>query len=322
MNSSFDAMRDSAPLVSVVTPTKNRSGLLEATLRSVRGQTYPNVEHIVVDGGSNDDTMEMLRRYEHTYELRWLSEPDGGMYEAVNKGLDMAKGDILAYLNSDDLYFPWTVEVVVEGFRRHREADFVFGDALNIDNTSGRHHVVFQPPFDVDFIRRAGFLAQPTVFWRRRVHEAERGFDSSLHYVADCDFWMRTGDRYRFVKLNEFVAIERDHRSTLRESHREDLDAELRAVRSRYVRLRGLRHAVAVRRHVIRSMLWHRMYWMAFAVQNLLPEALRHGSWSRLVQSRQTRPRVFLVPLLLVQRHGRQFSMRLVEPSRHWLDPQ
>ncbi len=91
-------------LVSIVTPSLNRSDLLERTMRSVRNQTYRNVEHIVVDGGSNDGTVDLLKRYESTYALTWISEADEGMYAAINKGLSQAQGDVLAYLNSDDLY--------------------------------------------------------------------------------------------------------------------------------------------------------------------------------------------------------------------------
>ena len=94
------------PLFSIVTPTLNRRELLEWTLRSIRGQSYPDLEHVVVDGGSTDGTLALLAEFEGTYPLRWISEPDGGMYNAINKGLRMASGDILAYLNSDDLYFP------------------------------------------------------------------------------------------------------------------------------------------------------------------------------------------------------------------------
>src|SRR5690349_9655830 len=108
---------DAPPLVSIVTPSLNRVDLIESTLRSVRSQSYPNVEHIVVDGGSTDGTLEVLRRYEGTYGLRWMSEPDQGMYDAINKGLAMARGEILAYLNTDDLYLPWTIDTVVSTFR-------------------------------------------------------------------------------------------------------------------------------------------------------------------------------------------------------------
>ena len=105
-------------LVSIVTPTLDRVDLLRHTIESVKRQTHANLEHIIVDGGSTDGTLELLTRYEGSYPMRWVSEPDDGMYQAINKGLRSASGDILAYLNSDDLYFPWTVDTVVEALRK------------------------------------------------------------------------------------------------------------------------------------------------------------------------------------------------------------
>lgn len=146
-------MTGDTPLVSVVTPTLNRRELLAETVASVSAQSYPHLEHIVVDGGSTDGTVEMLASMAG---IRWLSEPDGGMYEAVNKGLRLAIGD--TYLNSDDQYLPWTVETVVEAFARYPDADFIYGDALNI-NATGRLKLNLQPPFSADYVRRYGFCA-------------------------------------------------------------------------------------------------------------------------------------------------------------------
>ena len=140
------------------------------------------------------------------------------MYHAINKGLAMASGDILAYLNSDDLYFPWTVQTVVDAFARHPEADFVFGEALAIDEESGATQPYWMAPFDLDFVRREGFLPQPAVFWRRSAYESVGPFDTRYDYVADCAYWMRAGKDHKFHKVFEFLAIERNHAGTLRES--------------------------------------------------------------------------------------------------------
>jgi glycosyltransferase involved in cell wall biosynthesis len=279
------------------------------------------VEHIVVDGGSTDGTKDLLREYETTYPMQWISEPDGGMYEAVNTGLKMARGDILAYLNSDDLYLPWAISEVVRCFEEHPKADAVFGDAINIDDSTGRQYLLFQPPFDLKYIRETGFLCQPSVFWRRRVLEMEGPFDESLRYVADCDYWMRAGARQRFVKLNEFVAIERDHHSTLRELDAHALQAELETVRSRYAPAGRVPRLLAALRHLILSVWWYRLQWLAFAAQALLPRSVRRRPWSRLLSSGHIRVRLRLVPLLLVQPHGRRFSHRIAHPSRYWLEP-
>ena len=109
--------REFRPLVSIITPSLNQARFLDDTLRSVRDQTYPHIEHIVIDGGSTDGTVEMLARNLCDERFRWLSEPDDGMYWAVNKGLRMASGSIVAYLNADDVFLPWSVAAAVDFLR-------------------------------------------------------------------------------------------------------------------------------------------------------------------------------------------------------------
>jgi glycosyltransferase involved in cell wall biosynthesis len=309
------------PLISLVTPTFNRRDLLEWTLRSVRGQSYPNLEHIVVDGGSTDGTLAMLARFEKTYPLRWLSEPDTGMYNAINKGMRLAKGSLLAYLNSDDLYFPWTVETVIAAFGRHPDADFVVGDALKVDDATGRQEVYWTRPFDLDYIKRVGFLVQPTVFMRREAFDAVGPFDESIRYVADCDFWMRAGAAHRFFKVNEFLAIERNHASTVRESEGNLVWDELNAVRSRYVRLNGSVHERMIRSHRLRDRLLRRLYWSAFLLRASLPARIPVGPWRHFIQSGQTGINRRRLLLSLVPRVGPRLAGRVQGPSRHWLEP-
>jgi len=309
------------PLVSIVTPTLNQGRFIEATIRSIKTQSYKRFEHIVVDGGSTDETLDILRRSEGTYPMRWLSEPDRGMYEAVNKGMRRASGDILAYLNSDDLYFPWTLEAVVEAFGHRRDADFIYGDALLIDDATGRQDFYWTLPFDLDYIQRFGFLAQPTVFWRRRAYSEIGPFDESLRYVADCDYWMRAGAGHRFFKLNEFLAIERNHSATLRESMGSGVWGELRTVRSRYVLQEGDSHETMMRRHRLSSRLWYRIYWLGLLIQSMVPKSVRRGPWARLLATRGgdvRRARLFLRPIPKV---GTLISGHVLRTSRHWLEP-
>ena len=160
------------PLVSIVTPSFNQGAFIKDCIESIAAQTYHNIEHIVVDGESTDETLDVLRRYEGNYNMRWLSEPDGGMYEAINKGLRQARGEIVAYLNCDDLYFPWSVATAVEALTRLPDVDLIYGDLLNVDAGSKNGILVFYPPFNYGFLRRSGVLGQPTIFWRRSAYEA------------------------------------------------------------------------------------------------------------------------------------------------------
>jgi glycosyltransferase involved in cell wall biosynthesis len=305
------------PLVSIVTPTLNQGRFIEQTLRSLETQTYRNFEHIVVDGESTDETLDILRRHEGGYPMRWTSEPDAGMYDAINKGMSRASGDILAYLNSDDLYFPWTLEVIVSEFNRHPDADFVFGDALAINDETGQQDVYWMPPFDLADIRTTGLLTQPAVFWRKAVLDEEGPFDTSLRYVADCEFWMRAGARKRFHKVDEFLAIERRHGATLRESTDGAVWAELVSVRARYQRPSTWGH----RRLALRRRIWFRLFWLRLTIQSILPSRARRSHWSRFLGAGHSRISLGRVLLMLLPSVGRGQPSRVMAPSRYWLEP-
>lgn len=248
-----------APLVSVVTPSLNQAATIAETLRSVREQRYPHVEHIVVNGGSTDGTLEILRQAGDEGPLRWTSEPDSGMYDAINKGLASASGDVLAYLNTDDAWFPWTVETAVEALRREPRAAFVFGDLLVLE-ASGKLRLDLQAPFRLAYLRRHGFLPQATVFLRREVWEQEGPFDESLQLVGDCEYWLRIGERFPGRKVNEVLALQRDHAAAKRFAHGEALAAELAEVRRRYPRP----GAVAGSLGRLEAGLWRRAFTLAF----------------------------------------------------------
>jgi glycosyltransferase involved in cell wall biosynthesis len=268
-----------APLVSIVTPTLQRADLLERTLRSVRAQTHSCVEHVVVDGGSTDGTLELLERHAGTYNLRWISEPDRGMYDAINKGLRMATGEILGYLNSDDLHFPWTVEAAVEAFANHPGADAIYGDIIRMDEIGQRVVPVFVPPFDRRAMAAYGTLSQPAVLLRRRVIDELGGFDDTLRYVADLEFWLRAGDRFRFVRIPEILALEQRHAGMLSETRQHGMAIEDARLRDAY-RL-GL-GATAISRSAayVRWHGWSGRSWVEFV------RAVRRrkgGGWQRAI---------------------------------------
>jgi glycosyltransferase involved in cell wall biosynthesis len=253
------------PLVSIVTPTLNQAQFLEATLRSVREQTYPNIEHIVVDGGSTDGTLDILER-EATPErdgLRWQTAADRGMYDAINKGLALAKGEILAYLNSDDLLMPWAVETVVAAFERQPSTDMVFGDGVKVEQATGDQRLRLFPPFDHVSLANYESLMQPAVFWRRRVFERIGGFDTDLRYVADLDYWLRAGEAgIRVEHVDEVLALERIHAGRLSTASREAMATEDRGMRDRHAGDHG--GAEGRSRAVTREIHWQRRLWRRF----------------------------------------------------------
>lgn len=305
-------MMHDGPLVSVVTPTLNRGRYLEATLRSVQQQTYPRVQHLVIDGGSEDDSIDILRRYEGSYDLTWISEPDRGMYHAINKGLSRAHGDILAYLNSDDFYLPWTVESIVRYFAQSRTAGFVFGDALNIDE-QGLHRMIFQPPFDWGYVKRTGFLVQPTVFWSREVYTQQGGFDESIRYVADCEYWMRAGAQWPFARLDEVLAVETDHGETQRALHAVKIRAEVAALRETYG-AHGVGSRMLRFRDRARAAIWRRVLLIRF-LKAAYGKGRRGGPdapWASFLKA--ARPQIQWKPLALsvIPTFGARFYGRAI----------
>jgi len=199
------------PLVSIVTPTFGQARFIERTIRSVRDQTYAEWEHIVVDAGSTDGTLEILASHDDDPRFRWISEPDRGMYDGLRKGFDMARGDILAYLNSDDVYLPWALEAMVTALDRHPDAGLAFGDALWIDNQTGRQRVLVQPAGRPAYLRRIGSFAQPATAWRRAAHESVGGFDPTLRYTGDLDFFLKVASAWATVRVDEVLAVMRSH---------------------------------------------------------------------------------------------------------------
>ena len=182
------------PLVSIVTPSYNQARFIEETILSVQGQTYPSVEHIVVDGGSTDGTLEILTR--HADAVTWISEPDRGQSDAINKGLGMARGEILAYLNSDDTYLPTALETAVATFAQHPAIVVVYGDSNIIDEDGRRLKPRAARPFDFADLLMGNYIPQTSTFFRREVLQTVGLFDVRLHYGMDYEYWLRVGARY------------------------------------------------------------------------------------------------------------------------------
>ncbi|MFC1917413.1 glycosyltransferase family 2 protein [Chloroflexota bacterium] len=196
-----------SPLVSVITPSYNTGRFIEETILSIKNQTYPHIEHIIMDGGSTDETLDIIRKYEGTYDMRWVSEPDKGQSDAINKGWRMAKGGILCWLNSDDSYLPDAVTTAVKYLEEHQDAVMVYGECNIIDECSTVTGRCQAKPFSFrKMLCRGNVVPQPASFWRRVVLERVGELDTGLHYVMDFDYWLRIALEYQIAYVPKYLA--------------------------------------------------------------------------------------------------------------------
>jgi glycosyltransferase involved in cell wall biosynthesis len=223
------------PLVTIITPVLNRVETMKACLASVASQTYQPIEHIVVDGGSTDGTLELIGAYRASHRFRWMSEPDDGMYEAINKGVSIANGQVLAYLNSDDLYLPWSVAVAVRELQQPG-IELIYGDLgvlhTKTNSEAESFYIEFYPDFNLRHYSFVGTIGQPTVYWRRSLMQRIGLFDTRYRLIGDCEYWLRAalnGVEPRHIP--EVMAFQVEHGSTLRATQRSKLREEFDALR-------------------------------------------------------------------------------------------
>jgi glycosyltransferase involved in cell wall biosynthesis len=226
------------PGFTVVVPSLNHGKFIDATLASLLGQDYPKLEIIVVDGGSRDDTVERLRRYRD--RIAWVCEPDNGQAHAIAKGFARATQPWLAWLNSDDVHGEKALWAVAEAIARHPEADVAYGRGHYIDASGARlgdyPTVEIGPATDVAALMfEKGYLAQPSVYFRRAIYERVGGIDQSLRYVMDYELWIRLAlAKAKFVMIDRDLSGNRWHADAKTASGLGRLYAEAIAVQRRH----------------------------------------------------------------------------------------
>ena len=224
------------PLISIITPTYNREEFIENTILSVVGQNYRCIEYIIIDGNSDDNTVELLDRYKsQDSRISYVSESDNGMYDAINKGFTLATGEILAYINSDDMYAPEVFKMVVDYFQKHPEVDVVYGDTLVLEGSIKDIHMNLYMPNPELWLRAGGIITQPTVFMRRHCWDKVGHLGQDVKYLGDCEYWLRLiNNGFRFGKINEVLAVELDHGDMLRNTMQEEIENEKRYLKTKY----------------------------------------------------------------------------------------
>jgi glycosyltransferase involved in cell wall biosynthesis len=205
------------PLISILTPSLNQDEFIEETILSVIRQNYPQLEHIIMDGGSSDSSIEIIKKYENNYDLKWFSEADSGQADALNKGFRLAKGDIIGWLNSDDLYEPNIIGEVVEFFLNHPNVYVLYGNCTIINEKSEILRInkgSYTRKKLLEFWKGYYGLNQPSIFYRREVFNIIGLFDVKLNFVMDYEFLLRAGEFFDFHYIDINLSRFRIHDSS------------------------------------------------------------------------------------------------------------
>ncbi|MGB8166699.1 MAG: glycosyltransferase family 2 protein [Chthoniobacteraceae bacterium] len=199
------------PRITVVTPSFNQAAFLETTILSVLGQCYPNLEYMVMDGGSTDGSVEIIRRYEAQL-AHWTSAPDGGQSAAINTAFARATGDILCWINSDDFLLPGTLLRMARQFADHAaEPRLIYGSCLFFEDAGKRAKVVRARAFDPAVLRLSAFIIQPSAFWTRTLWERTGPLDPALSFAFDWDWFVRASTVGSFERCEEILSAYRLH---------------------------------------------------------------------------------------------------------------
>ncbi len=197
-------------LVSIVTPSFNQALFLEQTIQSVLGQDYPKIEYFIVDGGSRDGSVDILKKYANKLAW-WISEKDAGQADAINKGMSRVKGEIVAWLNSDDYYLPGAIRSAVDVFARHPEVVLIYGDVRAVDEKGRTINLIRYDQLSIEDLLCFEIIGQSSVFMRRYALEKAGKLDPALHFLLDHQLWIRIARLGRLLHVPEVWSAARYH---------------------------------------------------------------------------------------------------------------
>lgn len=244
------------PKVSIVTPSYNQDEFLEATIRSVLLQGYPNLEYVIIDGGSTDRSVKVIEKYQ-SYLSYWVSEPDHGQADAINKGFARATGEIFGWINSDDLYQPDALRSAVEGFVRHPEVALVYGDHQLIDHRGRFIKNLYSMPATIhNWLYGGCNVFQGSTFWRRSTFNAHGPLDDTLVCAMEYPFFYQVFATELTLYIPVMLASFRVYAEQKTRRHNEVMKSELRGIMEQYL------EPNPVREQILKLVCnWQRLYW-------------------------------------------------------------
>jgi glycosyltransferase involved in cell wall biosynthesis len=225
MSESLELTLSHYPKISIISPNYNYAYTIARTIKSIINQKYPNLEYIIIDDGSTDESLEVIKKYED-YLANWQHQENAGQYHAINCGFEQSSGEIMGWLNSDDIYLPWTLHVVAEIFAEFPEVEWIIGRPTQIQNGVIRNVGPLQP-YPQEFIAsglfrgdRLGWIQQESVFWRRSLWDKAGPLRTDLKYAADFELWTRFAEHAKLVSVScilggFFVRQSNRHRQNL-----------------------------------------------------------------------------------------------------------
>lgn len=250
-----------APRFAIVTPHFKQEHFLKVTIESVLSQDYPNLAYCVQDAGSGEETRALLESY--SGKLVWYSKSDSGQAQAINRGFQRVSGDLMAYLNSDDMLLPGTLAYVARAFQSNPEIDLVYGHRIYIDAQGMEIGRAVLPPHDPETLKWMDYIPQETLFWRRRVWDAIGPMDESFRFALDWDFIARAMQAgFRFKRLPRYLGCFRVHESQKTLTLMDVGHEEMHRIRELTLGRRPKRNEVdrAIRPYLRRQGLFHRLH--------------------------------------------------------------
>jgi len=237
------------PKISIVTPSHNQAPFIERTILSVINQEYPNLEYIIIDGGSRDGSVEIIKKYE-MYLDYWVSENDSGQSEALNKGFTKATGEIFAYLNSDDIYLPGTLNLISELFEKNNEVDLLYGHTKLLDSNDDKIGLCVALPFKLkEHLNGVFSIPQQSSFWKRDVFEKVGGFNVENHTCMDGEFFAyAAANNFSFKMVNKIFAGFRIHPSSKTGNKKSKLKLHYKSDEEKFVKVIALSKKIRVNR--------------------------------------------------------------------------